>query len=214
MNIPIFPLQLIIFPGEHLNLHIFEKRYRDLFNDLKNQEILYFGIPPVVDNQIHTYGTRLILTDIEKTYPGGELDVKTKGLDVFKINQLANNYEQKDYASADIELLIQDSKFDFTKFEQLKSMYLEFQALMVEQKVIDHEDMKIYSFQIAHYIGLSEGQKLLLLETVSEEDRQMLLIDHLEMMIPSMKNINETQARITANGHFKNLQTFNFNKPE
>jgi hypothetical protein len=52
------------------------------------------------------------------------------------------------------------------------------------------------------------------LETVSEEDRQMLLIDHLEMMIPSMKNINETQARITANGHFKNLQTFNFNKPE
>jgi hypothetical protein len=155
----------------------------------------------------------LILTDIEKTYPGGEMDVKTKGLDVFRINQLAPHYAQKKYAAADVDFLPQDPKFDFASFEHLKSLYLAFQGLMVEQKEIVDEDMKIYSFQIAHYIGLSEAQKLLLLETVSEEDRQKLLIEHLEMIIPSMKNINETKARITANGHFKNLQTFNFNKP-
>ena len=31
--IPIFPLNIVVFPGEKLNLHIFEDRYIQLIND-------------------------------------------------------------------------------------------------------------------------------------------------------------------------------------
>jgi Lon protease-like protein len=31
--IPIFPLSIVVFPGENLNLHIFEPRYRQLIRE-------------------------------------------------------------------------------------------------------------------------------------------------------------------------------------
>jgi hypothetical protein len=96
----------------------------------------------------------------------------------------------------------------------LKGLYLAFQELMVAQKEIIAIDGNDYSFKIAHYIGLSEAQKLSLLEILNENTRQEFLIEHLKTIIPAMQNIKETQSRITANGHFKNLQSFNFNKPE
>ena len=214
MNIPIFPLQLIVFPGESLNLHIFEQKYRQLFADLKSGTITFFGIPPVVDHQMHAFGTRLILTDIVKNYPGGEMDVSTQGIDVFKLGGILANGGQKLYAEATVDLITHDSSYDFLKFEELRGLYLEFQDLMAAQKEIDVVDGDGYSFKIAHYIGLSEVQKLALLEIVSEFDRQDYLIQHLKLIIPSMRNIKETQARITANGHFKNLKSFNFTQGE
>lgn len=214
MNIPIFPLQLIVFPGESLNLHIFEQKYRQLFADLKSGSITFFGIPPVVDHQMHAFGTRLILTDIVKNYPGGEMDVSTQGIDVFKLGGILANGGQKLYAEATVDLITHDSSYDFLKFEELRGLYLEFQDLMAAQKEIDVVDGDGYSFKIAHYIGLSEVQKLALLEIVSEFDRQDYLIQHLKLIIPSMRNIKETQARITANGHFKNLKSFNFTQGE
>ena len=214
MNIPIFPLQLIVFPGESLNLHIFEQKYRQLFADLKSGSITFFGIPPVVDHQMHAFGTRLILTDIVKNYPGGEMDVSTQGIDVFKLGGILANGGQKLYAEATVDLITHDSSYDFLKFEELRGLYLEFQDLMAAQKEIDVVDGDGYSFKIAHYIGLSEVQKLALLEIVSEFDRQDYLIQHLKLIIPSMRNIKETQARITANGYFKNLKSFNFTQGE
>ena len=214
MNIPIFPLQLIVFPGESLNLHIFEQKYRQLFADLKSGTITFFGIPPVVDHQMHAFGTRLILTDIVKNYPGGEMDVSTQGIDVFKLGGILANSGQKLYAEATVDLITHDSSYDFLKFEELRGLYLEFQDLMAAQKEIDVVDGDGYSFKIAHYIGLSEVQKLALLEIVSEFDRQDYLIQHLKLIILSMRNIKETQARITANGHFKNLKSFNFTQGE
>jgi len=96
----------------------------------------------------------------------------------------------------------------------LQTFYNEFQSLLKQQKEIINIKPQIYSFQIAHYSGLSENQKLDLLALESEEDRQELMITHFEQIIPSMKSIEETQTRIEANGHFKNLQSFNFTKPE
>ena len=214
MIIPIFPLQLIVFPGEELNLHIFEKKYLELFRDLKNQEALYFGIPPVVDNKINAFGTRLILTNIVKTYPSGEMDVSTKGLDAFKVTNVLEQTTEKLYTYAEVEVLANNQSYNFLQFEELKELYLAFQALMVDKKEINATDGNGYSFKIAHYIALSEEQKLTLLEILDEATRQDFLISHLKTIIPAMKNIKETQGRITANGHFKNLKSFNFNKPD
>ena len=132
----------------------------------------------------------------------------------FKLGGILANSGQKLYAEATVDLITHDSSYDFLKFEELRGLYLEFQDLMAAQKEIDVVDGDGYSFKIAHYIGLSEVQKLALLEIVSEFDRQDYLIQHLKLIIPSMRNIKETQARITANGHFKNLKSFNFTQGE
>ena len=42
--LPLFPLQIVVFPGEDLNLHIFEPRYKELIGECKDKGI-HFGIP-------------------------------------------------------------------------------------------------------------------------------------------------------------------------
>ena len=214
MDLAIFPLQIIVFPGEQLNLHIFESRYQDLFKDLKLDSEMRFGIPPVINNEIYGIGCRLKLVSVIKEYPNGEMDIISEGIDIFSINQIIPNFQSKKYAGADVEVFEDDPTFNLVKFEKLQTLYGEFQFLLKQQKEISNIKPQIYSFQIAHYAGLSENQKLDLLSLESEEDRQELMITHFEQIIPSMKNIEETQKRIEANGHFKNLQSFNFTKPE
>lgn len=213
MDLAIFPLQIIVFPGEQLNLHIFEQRYRDLFNDLKNDTDMRFGIPPVINNEIYGLGCRLKLASIIKVYPSGEMDITAEGIDIFSINQIIPKYLNKKYAAADVEIFEDDPTYNLVKFEQLQNLYDEFQSLLKQQKDFINIKPQIYSFQIAHYSGLSENQKLDLLALESEEERQEMMISHFEQIIPSMKNVEETQKRIEANGHFKNLQSFNFIKP-
>lgn len=214
MNLAIFPLQVIVFPGEQLNLHVFEQRYRDLFKDLKNNKDMRFGIPPVVNNEIYGLGCRLKLVSIIKEYPNGEMDIISEGIDIFTINQIIPKYLDKTYAAADVEIFEDDPTYNLIRLEVLKDLYNDFQALLTQQKKIKKIKPEIYSFQIAHYAGLNENQKLELLGLESEEERQEILITHFEKIIPSMKSIEETQKRIEANGHFKNLQSFNFTKPE
>ena len=47
----LFPLQLIVYPGERLPLHIFEKRYQQLITDCENEGIA-FGIPSYIDEKL------------------------------------------------------------------------------------------------------------------------------------------------------------------
>ncbi|MBU0696297.1 MAG: LON peptidase substrate-binding domain-containing protein [Bacteroidetes bacterium] len=213
MNLAIFPLELIVFPGEQVNLHIFEQRYRDLFNDLKEGVVNHFGIPPVVDNKIHLLGTRIRLVDIAKHYESGEMDVITEGVDVFGVINFLDHYEDKSYAGAEIEMMENDPSYNLIQFNELQDLYEEFQSLLTQRKEIENVKPEIYSYQIAHYSGLNKMQKLNLLADLEEEERQQMMITHFKEIMPSMRNIQETQKRIIANGHFKNLKSFKFQKP-
>ena len=49
--LPLFPLNLVVFPEEELNLHIFEPRYKELVNDCMSKEV-NFGIPSYVNKKL------------------------------------------------------------------------------------------------------------------------------------------------------------------
>jgi hypothetical protein len=53
--IPIFPLEVVVYPGEALNLHIFETRYKQLINDCAETK-MSFGIPFVIERKICELG--------------------------------------------------------------------------------------------------------------------------------------------------------------
>lgn len=63
--IPIFPLNLVAYPGEKLNLHIFEPRYIQLINEC-NTEGKTFGIPVVNNKELLEYGTEMKLEKVQK----------------------------------------------------------------------------------------------------------------------------------------------------
>ena len=62
--LPIFPLSIVVFPGEELNLHIFEPRYKQLIQDCYGENKA-FGIPTVINNAVADHGTQVRITDIK-----------------------------------------------------------------------------------------------------------------------------------------------------
>jgi uncharacterized protein len=70
--IPIFPLGIVVYPGENLNLHIFEPRYKQLINESAATQ-KPFGIPTVIGNKMQEYGSMVTVAEITKLYDNGEI---------------------------------------------------------------------------------------------------------------------------------------------
>ena len=80
--LPLFPLQLVVFPGEKLKLHIFEPRYKQLVGECRDEKMT-FGLPAFFDGRVAEYGTEMRLLTIFKTYDDGRMDIMTEGVAAF-----------------------------------------------------------------------------------------------------------------------------------
>ena len=156
--LPQFPLQLIVYPGEHLNLHIFEIRYRQLINEIDVSGNT-FGIPAFIKNNVMDFGTEMELVEISKKHDDGKLDIKTRGVGVFKIHEFFPKAKDKLYAVAEVEKLdIQTSGDDFVAAEILDKTEELYGMLNINKPLPEHAaELKIYD--IAKNIGLSLNQE-------------------------------------------------------
>jgi uncharacterized protein len=97
--IPIFPLGLVVYPDEQVNLHIFEPRYKQLVSECYRGK-RPFGIPAVIDNKLHDFGTLVSITELTAVHDNGEMDIKTKGDKVFRILEVIKEIPDKLYCGA------------------------------------------------------------------------------------------------------------------
>src|SRR5437762_401034 len=97
--IPIFPLGIVVYPGEDLNLHIFEPRYKQMITECHLSK-KPFGIPPVISDHMNEVGTLMHIIEITKKYDNGEMDIKTSGQKVFRILEVIKEVPDKLYSGA------------------------------------------------------------------------------------------------------------------
>jgi len=205
----LFPLSLIVFPGEKLNLHIFEPRYRQLVRDCI-QEGITFGIPPYLNNSVGQLGTEVKLLEVEKVYPSGEMDIRTQGIGVFRIREFYRQAPDKLYAAGKVEDIQDDAVGDPVLkariTEQVRRLY---DILGLRKLLLDlPTDYRI--FDVAHHLGMNQDQEYQLLAATSELERQELVREHLDQTLPVLMETERLKDRARLNGHFKNLTPPNF----
>lgn len=200
--LPLFPLQLVVFPGEKLKLHIFEPRYKQLITECHEQGIT-FGIPAVHEGRLAEYGTQMRLVHIFATYPDGEMDVLTDGLQVFHIEEFVMQVPERLYAGGRVTFLENEPRSFPITVEELARQYARFHELLKTGYKRERFDVENVSFQIAQEIGLSMAQKVELLSLRKESDRQLMLINHLHNVIPKLEAATRMQKRVRGNGHIK-----------
>ena len=201
--LPIFPLNLVVFPTEDLNLHIFEPRYKQLITDCFEQDVA-FGIPPYINNKIKSIGTQLKVVNIEKKYPDGKMDIKTKALGLFRILNIDERTPGKLYSRADINYLefdeIANPDINRNILSLLKRL---FECLDLKRKLPD--DLSFSSFTIAKLVGFNLEQEYEFLRTPEEHIRQNIMLKHLEQMIPAVENMEKIRKQAQMNGHFRDI---------
>lgn len=208
--IPIFPLELVVYPGEELNLHIFEPRYKELITECF-AEAKPFGIPTVLGEIVTETGTMVEITEIVQVYEDGRMDIKTRGTKVFKVLEMIEQIPDKLYSGAIVSYPNNDTMAKpFLSFKILDSVYILHRLLNVTKKF--HQKVaEMLSYDMAHHAGLSLKEEYELLCLLQEDQRLEFLRRHLEKVIPVIEGMEQLKERIAINGSFKKIKGYNLN---
>ncbi len=199
-----FPLEIIVFPKESLNLHIFEPRYRELIQDCENEGIM-FGIPYYGANHPLKYGSIVKLDMISHTYPDGKMDIKTTGVKPFEIKRFVKKYPNKSYPGGYIEELYWEEEADALMRSEIRDLIEELYQYMKIPKRPEALGGDFITFEIAHKVGFSRAQEYAFLQIISEKERQTYMRDHLMNMVPMVKEAEDMRKKVQLNGHFKSI---------
>lgn len=202
--LPLFPLSLVPFPGETVNLHIFEPRYRQLFQECEVTG-RPFGIVPVSDGKLLDIGTEMQLDRIAKRYDDGKMDISSQAVSTFKLINYQEEMHGKMYPGGEVVSIIWDGTVDplviIQLVDLLQSLYDHMEITNVEVPTVDNFDMSA----IIHKIGLSMEQEVAILRMTSAAERQLYVLDHLKVFVPHVLRMEELRRRAALNGHFKHI---------
>ena len=209
--IPIFPLNIVVYPGENLNLHIFEPRYKQLISECHAAK-KPFGIPTVIQNKVQEYGSMVDIAELSKVYDSGEMDIKTKGVKIFRILEMIEEIPDKLYGGAIVNYPYNYEKGVPELMQKVMASIRELHQLLKVDKDFKKEDGELTSYEVAHHIGLSLEEEYELLKLLDERQRQEYLKRHLVKSIPMVAGMEQLKEKIKLNGHFKNLGGVDFGK--
>ena len=207
--IPIFPLAIAVFPGEKLNLHIFEPRYIQLILSCAETK-KPFGIPIVVNGKISDIGTLVEIVEITTNYENGEMDIKTKGLTVFHVLEIIQEIPEKLYSGAIVSYPRNEVR---PRPEMMKKIIVDvalLHKLLAVKKEITADGRELLSYDFAHHIGMSIEEEFEFLQLLQEDQRLEFMRRHLRKVIPVLKDMEILKQKIQLNGHFRNLEGFKF----
>jgi Lon protease-like protein len=207
--VPIFPLNVVVYPGEHLNLHIFEPRYKQLINECNTEKKL-FGIPAVIGDQLQDYGTLVKIIEITKVHKDGEMDIKTQGDKVFRILEVIKEIPEKLYSGAIVNYPANHEQGSAEVMRRVVNSIKELHKLLKVKKDFKKKDEELNSYDVAHHIGLSLQEEYEFLALMHERQRQEYLRLHLTKVIPMVAEMEQLKKKVKLNGHFKNFSSFNF----
>ena len=207
--IPIFPLGIVVYPGENVNLHIFEPRYKQLITDC-NENKKSFGIPAVIDNRLQERGTLVSVTEVSKVYDNGEMDIKTKGEKVFRVLEVIKEVPDKLYSGAIVNYPDNKEQGDIELMRRVMKGIRELHKLLNVSKDFTKPDEELKTYEVAHHVGLTLQEEYELLGLFDELQRQEYLKRHLTKVLPLVAEMEGLKEKIKQNGHFKNLSGFQF----
>lgn len=202
--IPLFPLNIVVFPGEIVNLHIFEPRYKQLIKDCFIENKL-FGIPSVMNEEISEMGCSIRILEIAKEYEDGKMDIKTEALQVFRILEHIREIPDKSYSGAIVTYPENNLMGIPSKMEHLLQELQHFHTLLDVHKEYGKARDQLSTYDIAHHIGLSTTEEYEFLCLLREDQRQEYLQRHLRKTIPTILELQRLKERIKLNGHFRRL---------
>ncbi len=86
--LPLFPLNVVLFPGSALPLHIFEDRYKILVRECSEKRGMEFGINRVEGERLSSIGCTAVVREVVKRYEDGRFDIIADGMRRYQLQGL------------------------------------------------------------------------------------------------------------------------------
>jgi Lon protease-like protein len=199
--LPLFPLQLVVFPGAAQPLHIFEERYREMVGEAEVAKS-EFGIVRVItrgeESGLANTGCTVTVESLLNKYPDGRFDVLTRGRRRFRIVSLD---EEKPYLRGVVEYFDDEEPGQIPG--ELLNRALEahgrLQHAIGERDVPGTTDRADLSFHLAESIDDLDFRSLML-QSRSELQRLRLFAQFVTDYIPRRQYANHMKKTAPSNG--------------
>ncbi len=198
--LPLFPLEVVLFPGTPLPLHIFEPRYKEMIG-----ECLYhngaFGVVLAAEQGIAEIGCTAEIVALTKQYSDGRLDIVSEGSKRFEVLHL--NHERSFLRA---EVLMQEDEPSVPSQEECdRAIHLHAQILKLAGAVqdISAANMAALSFHLAGSLPLDLDFKQQLLTQRSESKRISMLAEYFETLLPNLQRASRACEKTGGNGHVR-----------
>jgi Lon protease-like protein len=198
--IPLFPLDVVLFPGTPLPLHIFEPRYKEMIGECLAQQ-RHFGVVRALEQGLAEVGCSAEIVTVVKEYPDGRLDLVSEGRKRF---ELLGVNQERSFLRAEV-LMIDDEPGKPSEEETARAIQLHSELLAVAgaRQDLSAADPSVLSFYLAGSLPLDLDFKQKLLSLRSEPKRLSLLITYFESIIPNVHRAARGREKAGGNGHVR-----------
>ena len=196
--LPLFPLDLVLLPGNSLPLHIFEPRYREMISEcLEGQKP--FGVVRAKGEGIAEVGCTAEILSASKKYGDGRMDIVTQGRERFEVVQVN---QERAFLQGEV-IYLQDEAGVATAEEKALARSLHGEILtLAGARSVDSSEIgeQQLSFHLAGSLPVDLDFKQTLLETGSEPERVRTLIGFLQAILPNLRRTLHVRQKAGGNG--------------
>jgi uncharacterized protein len=198
-NFPLFPIGVIILPGEIQPLHIFEPRYKQLIKDMEDSKGI-FGIPYFVNGRLCHFGSAVQIHKILAVSPTGEMDLLVRGISIFKTKHIEEQLPGKLYGGGTVTIL---NDLNSYASEVMVTRFLVYRRQLEKINksetgaVPQIERMRI--LDIAGQMPLEVDEKYTLIKLDHHTKREQFLLEKLEFLSLINKKLEEVGYRFYLN---------------
>ena len=198
--LPLFPLQVVLFPRTPLPLHIFEERYKQMVADVQRGRS-EFGVVLAGEKGIVNTGCTATIEKVVKKYPDGRMDLLTVGRRRFEIILLN---DEKPYLRGAVEFFDDDASDPIPPDVRKRVMeaYNDMRTIPGAQAEDPELTDPQLSFQLAQVVADLDFRQVLL-ATRSEADRMKRLAEFFPGYSSRQHQIQHVREGAPTNGHAK-----------
>lgn len=196
--LPLFPLDVVLFPGAPLPLHIFEPRYKEMIGECLEKKLL-FGVVRAHETNLADVGCTAEILAVTKKYDDGRLDIVTQGRERFEILEL--NQERTFLRGEIVYVTDEPEKPTIEEIDHAVELHRQIMVLAnSEQDLPENEDSPL-SYHLAGTLPLDLDFKQKMLSLRSEAQRIQTVITYFEEILPKLRRAVTMRQKAGGNGH-------------
>lgn len=197
--LPLFPLDLVLFPGASLPLHIFEPRYREMISECLEQK-KPFGVVRAKEEGVAEIGCTAEIITVAKKYPDGRMDIVTEGRERFEVMQVD---QERSFLQAEV-LYLRDEPGEASAEDIAQAVKLQSEIAQLagsDAAARAKSENSPLSFHLVGPLPLDADFKQTVLGMRSEGERIQAVISYFETILPNLRRAVLARQKAGGNGH-------------
>jgi Lon protease-like protein len=196
---PLFPLGLVLLPGEKVPLHIFEERYKQMIGECLHED-REFGIIWLSDEALKDVGCAARISRVLERFDDGRMNIVVEGTTPFRLERRIGELA---YPAGDVELLDDDPGTDDAALERARKSYADLVEQVTDTRPEPEALAELDAYGLAATLEIAASAKQALLELRSEPARLEQLEALFDEALKRIRTATRVAEQASGNGHLK-----------